>query len=306
MRKNIRFALYIAIIIITLVSLLVMLKLKSVRTNNREDNSLKELLEMKYEKQGRYDVGYVEYESSHNKVKKYSIWYPKKLEINRERYPVIIIANGTGATAESHQDVFRHLALWGFVVVGNDDKNSWTGESTMLSLAYILDLNDKEDSIFYHKIDTEKIGVSGHSQGGVGAVNAATNYENSSYFQSIYTISCACIELSNVLGWDYDTTKINIPYFMIAGTGNIDSGLITPLDTMEKAYHDLNNGRLTVMGRRKNVDHREAQKEAKGYMVAWFLTTLKGDKTASKVFQGNHAELFTNTENWQDVKMKNN
>lgn len=306
MRKNRKVILSIAITIIALITLLAVLKTRTIKTNIEEDNSLKELLETKYEKLGSYDVDYIEYESNTSKVKKYSIWYPKKLEISDEKYPTIVIANGTGATAESHKDVFSHLASWGFIVVGNDDKNSWTGESTILNLDYILDLNDDENSIFYHKIDTEKIGVSGHSQGGVGAVNAVTNYKNSSYFKSIYTISCACIDLSNVLGWDYDTTKIKIPYFMIAGTGDIDSGLITPLDAVEKAYEELNNKQLTVMARRKNVDHREAQKAAKGYMVAWFLTTLREDKTASKVFYGNKAEILKNTENWQDVKIKNN
>lgn len=93
---------------------------------------------------------------------------------------------------------------------------------------------------------------------------------------------------------------------MIAGTGDIDAGLIAPLDSLENAYNDIKNRKLTVMGRKKGVDHREVLKEAKGYMVAWFLTTLDEDNEARKVFLGNDSEITINTEHWQDVRIKNN
>jgi len=109
MRKNRKVILSIAITIIALITLLAVLKTRTIKTNIEEDNSLKELLETKYEKLGSYDVDYIEYESNTSKVKKYSIWYPKKLEISDEKYPTIVIANGTGATAESHKDVISHL-----------------------------------------------------------------------------------------------------------------------------------------------------------------------------------------------------
>lgn len=306
MKTKKKIILFIAIILAIILICIAIIKTKAITANKKQDNSENKRLELTYEKEGTYDVGYIEHESSKEKVGKYSIWYPKKLEISNEKYAVIIIANGTGAIAETHKDVFVHLASWGFVVIGNSDKNSWTGESSSITLDYIMKLNNDENSIFYNKIDTNKIGISGHSQGGVGAVNAATNYENSKYIKAIYTASCACIELSNTLGWEYETNTINIPYFMVAGTGDIDAGLIAPLDAVEKSYENLTNNKLTVMGRRKNVDHREVLKASRGYMVAWFLTTLQGDSEAIKVFYGSHPEIVKNSDNWQDVRIKNN
>lgn len=297
----------ITIIVIILLISIVIIKTRAITANrNQEGNADTRRLENKYEKEGTYDVGYIERESDTEKTGKYSIWYPKKLESTNEKYAVIIIANGTGAIAETHKDVFVHLASWGFIVIGNDDKNSWTGESSSLTLDYIIKLNNEQNSIFYNKVDLDKIGISGHSQGGVGAINAITNYENSKYIKSIYTASCACLELSNTLGWDYNVEKINIPYFMIAGTGDVDAGLIAPLDSLEYAYNKIESKNLTVMGRRKNLDHREVLKGAKGYMTAWFLTTLYDDNEAKGVFYEDRAEITKNAECWQDVRIKNN
>jgi hypothetical protein len=300
--KNRKLVILAVILIVILLVFVTLISLKN--TKPKEVITIRDELEFKYSKEGSYDVGYIEHESSNLKTGKYSIWYPMKME--DKRYPVIVIANGTGATAETHKDVFKHLASWGFIVIGNEDKNSWTGESTFLSLEHILQINNNKDSILYNKIDTNKIGVSGHSQGGVGAINAVCNYENSNYFKSIYTASCASIEVSSMLGWEYDTNQINIPYFMSAGTGDIDAGLIAPLDSLENAYNDIKSRKLTVMGRKKGVDHREVLKEGKGYMVAWFLATLNEDNEAKKVFYGRNSEIQINTEHWQDVQIKNN
>lgn len=307
MKKRQKIIVFITLLLIILLIFIVIIKTRAITINKKQIEKLSaKRLENKYEQAGEYDVGYIEYESNEKKINKYSIWYPKKLETDNEKYAAIIISNGTGAVAETHKDVFLHLASWGFIVIGNDDKNSWTGESSSLTLEYIVKLNNNENSIFFNKIDVNKIGISGHSQGGVGAINAITNYSNSTYIKSIYTASCACIEISIPLGWNYDVSLINIPYFMVAGTGDIDAGLIAPLDTLEKSYKELNNNKLIVMARRKDVDHREVLKASRGYMVAWFLLTLDGNNEAMQVFYGSNSELIKNSENWQDVNIKNN
>lgn len=298
--KNKKVVLLILIILLVLSTILIVTKVKA-----KENINMNDLLEAKYERKGKYNVEYVEYESLDEAIKKYSIWYPSKISEEDKKYPVIIITNGTGATAEKHSDIYEHLASWGFIVIGNADSSAWTGNSTSTSLDYIIDLNDDKKSIFYNKINKEKIGVNGHSQGGVGAINAITDYENSKYFKSIFTASCAWIDLSETLGWDYDIEKINIPYFMVAGTRSIDANLITPLESMEKVYNNLNNNRLTIMARRKNADHQDILEQSKGYMTAWFLYTLKDDKEAEKIFKGDNSELFRNIENWQDIRVKN-
>lgn len=69
-------------------------------------------------------------------------------------------------------------------MAGNEDENSRTGESSAMTLDYMMALNEDKNSIFHEKIDNEHIGISGHSQGGVGAINTVTRAPNG----HIYTV----------------------------------------------------------------------------------------------------------------------
>ena len=81
-----------------------------------------------YTAMGEYDVDYAEYPAQDLLIKQYKIWYPSALagEEGRE-WPIVVMANGTGVPASRYAPVFRHLASWGFVVIGNEMQNSWSG-----------------------------------------------------------------------------------------------------------------------------------------------------------------------------------
>ncbi|WP_231584318.1 NINE protein [Paenibacillus dauci] len=263
-------------------------------------------LEKKYTQLGEYKVHFVEFDSQEKLYAQYKVWYPSVLkQSNSVKLPIVIIANGTGVPFSKFSPIFEHLASWGFVVVGNDDDASWTGLSSSKSLTFILRLNEDSKSLFYHKLDVKNIGISGHSQGGVGAINATTAFPNSNRYTSIYTASATSLELANALKWKYDVTKVNIPYFMVAGTGDIDGKTITPLASLNKNFDRLNKKVPAVMARRKKADHGEMLTYADGYMTAWFRYTLMNDKEASIVFSGQHAEIAENSTNWQDVRIQN-
>lgn len=185
-------------------------------------------------------------------------------------YPVVVMANGTGVPYRKYEEIFEHLASWGFVVIGNDDMESWNGYSSSKSLEVLLNLNETE---------------------------------NSDLFSSIYTASCTHLLLAESLKWTYDVSKINIPYFMVSGTGKVDSETITPLSSLEENMDLLNAGVLAVYARRKDADHGEMLAKADGYMTAWFRYTLMNDNEAKKVFLGDTPELENNSENWTDVKI---
>ena len=263
------------------------------------------MLEKKYTQKGDYDVTFIEYDSINKNIGKFKIWYPSEIESKTTTYPVVIMANGTGVPASKYKAIFEHLASWGFIVVGNEDGESWNGNSTSQSLDHILSLNDDINSVFNQKINVDAIGVAGHSQGGVGAINASTNFENSKIFKSIYTASTTHYELAVALKWPYDVSKINIPYFMVAGDGKVDSETITPLSSLEENFNSLPDNIIKIMARRKNTDHGQMLANADGYMTAWFLYTLMNNEEASSVFLGNMPELFNNTNNWQDITINN-
>ena len=273
-------------------------------------------LEKKYSKLGEYKVSFKSFNADSDVIKKYEIWYPTELEKSSNKYPVVVIANGSGDPASKYKSFFKHLASWGFVVIGNEDINSRGGESPSKSLDYILKLNENKNSIFYNKIDTNNIGIGGHSQGGVGTINAVNNWANGKLYKAMYTASATAPfwGQKSQFGteWAYDVTKITIPYFFIAGTGHFDSGDatsieqtsgqgISPLYAMKDIYGKLTT-EYKVMGRLVNKDHGETLQKADGYMTAWFMYWLKGDKQAGNAFLGDNAEILTNA-NWQDVKI---
>lgn len=268
-------------------------------------------IEKKYTALGSHSVLSVGYKSSNEKCKRYAIWYPSDMTSGNKKYPLVVMANGTGITAPKYKEVFMHLASWGFIVVGNEDENSWSGESSAQTLDFMIALNQNKSSIFYQKIDTANIGIAGHSQGGVGAINAVTNQKNGKLYKAMFIASTTHLELSQGLGWPYEASKIQIPCFMVAGTLKVDAGDgvegstsvgIAPLFSLQENYKSIPQSVSKVMARRKDKDHGDMLRSADGYMTAWFMYYLKGDAEAGKAFFGKDAELFGNP-NWQDVKV---
>lgn len=257
-------------------------------------------IEARYTAMGEHEVKFVKFDAFQN-YKAYEIWYPADLDNNNQQYPLVIMANGTGVPASKTKAIFKHLASWGFIVVGNEDEFSWNGFSSYMSLNYMLKLNKNIDSIFYQKVDTENIGIAGHSQGGVGVVNAVTNYDNGSMYKAIFAASPTCNQLAAGLEWDFDLSKINIPYFSVAGTGKLDAETISPLDQMKEDFKTIPNIMPKIIARRTGIDHGQTISHADGYMTAWFMYWLQGDTKAGNAFFGDHAEILANP-NWQDIE----
>lgn len=302
------------ILIVVLISIVVLIagfivwikaadKIPAVKSKYYNEVKPDKEIESIYTGIGIYEVKSVVYDSSEESYEKYRVWYPEELESSNYTYPIVVMANGTGVPYRKYEAVFEHLASWGFIVIGNDDMESWSGTSSSKSLELLIDLNAQKDSIFYQKIDEEHIGVAGHSQGGVAAINAVTNFENSELFTSIYTASCTQLPLAEALKWSYDVSKVRIPYFMVAGTGSADADTITPLSSLEENMAQLDKDILAVSARRIGKDHGQMLTYADGYMTAWFRYTLMGDEKAGEVFIGENPEILDNQENWSDVSI---
>ncbi len=303
----------IILIILALISIITFIFIKKLNEPVVKENYFKEVksfgkLEKKYSSMGDYDVNSMEFDSNEDFFSKYKVWYPIDIEKSNTKYPLVVMANGTGVPYKKYEPIFEHLASWGFIVIGNDNESSGDGKSSSSGLDFMLSLNNNESSLFYNKIDIDAIGIGGHSQGGVGAIHAVTDFENSRLFKTIYTASAttsSMIESWNLKGWDYDITKINIPVFMVAATGRVDAETISPLDDMKKNFEGLSDDIHAIMARRKNSDHGNMLVNADSYMTAWFRYTLMNDIEAAKVFEGSNSELYMNNDNWQDVKVQN-
>ena len=151
----------------------------------------------------------------------------------------------------------------------------------------------------------------GFSQGGAGAIRAATEFENSNRYKTMFTGSAAYPFLAKNMGWEYDASKISIPYFMAAGTGSSDDagveniyekfGGVCPLEALKDIYNMMSQNTTKIRARIKGAEHEDMLTLTDGYMTAWFLYHLQGDEEAGAVFFGDNAEILNNA-NWQDVQ----
>ena len=306
----------IGIVVLILIILLVILSIKGYIESQKpvyEDDYYKDFqsneeLETKYSKLGNYEVSYEEHESENSSIKKTRIWYPKELENNDNEYPMIIVVNASGVPAFRYEPFFKRLASWGFIVVGNEDGQTGTGETTSITLDYMLNISN--DSKLYNKIDKNNIGIIGYSQGGAGAIRAVTEFENGKNYKTIFTGSAAYPFLANNMGWNYDTSKIKISYFMTAGTGKSDDsgkdsskefGGVAPLSSLIENYDKITNDVFKIRARSVGTEHEDMLVQTDSYMTAWMLYQLQDDKEASKIFVGDDAEILHNKK-WQDIE----
>lgn len=270
-------------------------------------------IEAKYTALGAYDVSYAEFNADGKVWKKYEVWYPSEMK-DGTAYPIVVMVNGTGTKASQYKAVFNHLASWGFIVVGNEDDNSRTGESSATTLDFILGLNEDKNSVFYEKIDTANIGIGGHSQGGVGAINAVTEQSNGNLYKAIWAAGTTSRYHADELnksggGWNCNLSKISIPIFMVAGTNLMDAGNmdeyslsvpegkaqgICPLWWLNECYDAIPEQVNKVIARQVNKDHGDMLRSADGYMTAWFMWQLHGDEEAAKAFVGENPEIMSN------------
>ena len=272
-------------------------------------------IEAEYTAMGDYEVSYAEYPALDVLIKQYKIWYPSALEEGSQEWPIVVMANGTGVPASRYEPIFQHLASWGFVVIGNEQQASWQGDGSEGALELLIRLNEDPESAFYQKLDLECVGAAGHSQGAIGAINGVTSQPNGWRYKALYTASTPSSRYAMTLNWNYDVSKIQIPYFMAAGTGLLDAGeeglpevvedtqeiSISPLWSQEENYSLIPNTTPKLRARRTGADHAEMLPWGDGYMTAWFMYWLQGDQEAGKVFVGEGSEILSNP-CWQDLE----
>ena len=252
-------------------------------------------LEAKYLAMGPYEVKHVKAEAPED-WKEFVAYYPAQLEDSGDQWPAVVFVNGTGVYAAKYPALFRHLASWGFIVLGNEDPGTFSGDSTDATLAWLLEQNGDPDSVFYQKVDTAHMGLSGHSQGGVGVFNAISEQPNGGLYTCAVSLSPTQEDLAAALNIPYDPSKTVIPTLVLAGTSN---DVITP-EGMEKLYGKL--GGPKAMALRTDTDHGSMLYSGDSYVTAWLMYWLRGDEEAGKAFWGEAPELAGNP-NWRGVQI---
>lgn len=217
-------------------------------------------LEAKYLAMGNYKAKKVQKDGS-ELTKKFYVYYPEELPEKNQKYPVIVVLNGTGVLPKKYKAIFQHLASWGFVVIGNDDGSTGFGKSADETMDFILAENSNPNGVFYQKMDLENIGITGHSQGGAGVFTAISIMEHKDQYKTAVALSPTHEETAHGFGWNYDLTQITIPTLMLAGTeGEFETQAVIPFEKMEQMYEKIVAPK--AMLRRSGAEHGQMLYEA--------------------------------------------
>ena len=257
-------------------------------------------LEQTYAYPGQYEVASFEQKAKNSLLGKYKIWYPKNFE---GKAPAIVYCNGSYGRYTLYEPYLEHFASWGFIVIGNNDLLCGSSKSNIKGLKLLLELNEDKDSELFEKLDVEKIGIMGHSRGGVACFNAVNNFEEGKYFKTIFAISPVYKGLATFKFCPYEYEGVDIPTVIVSSLGSNDANYYIPLDRLNEMYDNYSAEEI-IVARRNDCSHGGMPNRSSGYATAWFLYKLCGDEKAKTCFYGENSEI-NNNKYWQDIKIKN-
>jgi hypothetical protein len=212
----------------------------------------------------------------------YTIFRPACMK-EGEKYPVITWGNGTCGQAGSYAILLGTLASHGFVIFAANSRFTNGGNKEMLkALDFAKAVNEDPNSIYYNKLDLDKVGAMGHSQGSSATAAAAADPR-----------------IKAVILFNGGLSSPDKPFLAVSGDRDITS--YTPAQMMmgvDQAtqpgawlyYHQVLltggnvTGHLTLMEQPERVIDPT---------VAWWKYLLKGDKEARKMFIGADCGLCT-------------
>lgn len=249
-------------------------------------------IEAAYLANGPHPVAHVEQPTLQG-FEKYVIYYPAELEHTDAVWPVVVMANGSGCKASKYPALFEHLASWGFIVIGTEEEYDWNGFASEMCVRHLIRLNELEqineaENPFRGRIDLERIGITGHSQGGVGVINAITAQPHKDVYRAAVSLSPTNKALAHDLEWDYDASAVAAPILILGG----EDDWVATGEQFADIYADVPGEKCMAL--RKGTDHGSMLYAGDGYVTAWFMYWLQGDPYAGQAFFGENAELLSN------------
>ena len=208
-----------------------------------------------------------------------TIFRPSNLGAEGTTYPVILWGNGTSTQVAIYQGLLSHLASHGFIVAAADTSNAGDGSQMLDGLTYLTAQNATPGSPFYHHVDLQHVGASGHSQGGAGAIMAGRDPRVTT------TVPLQPYILPISGGGRFLTASIGQqqgPMFLVSG--GADSTAVP--DTHQRPVFNGANTSV-VWATLAGADHYAPFGDAgrfRGPATAWFRARLMGDAEAAQLF----------------------
>ncbi|MEH6386716.1 poly(ethylene terephthalate) hydrolase family protein [Pseudomonas profundi] len=217
---------------------------------------------------------------------------PRTLGEDGLKHPIIIWGNGTGGGATTYAGLHEHWASHGFVVAAATTANAGSGEEMIACLDYLAQQNGRSGGTYGGKLDLNRIGASGHSQGGGGTIMAGQDPR----------ITTTAPFQPYVLGLGHESSSQrnqNGPMFLMTGSDDTLAG------SALNGRPVFRNANVPVFwGELQGVAHFEPVGDAGGYRgpsTAWYRYQLMGDQNAAGVFEGSDCTLCTSRD-WEVQK----
>lgn len=213
----------------------------------------------------------------------FTVFYPACMP-EGEKFPVITWGNGTCAMPEGYGPLLRYVASFGYIVVAANNREVAGGAPMTLGIDWIFAENDKPDSKFYQKVDKDKVGAMGHSQGGGATISAAEDPR-----------------IKAVIIWNGGNSASK-PFLAVSGDRDLGG---TPAQMKNAAnaaprpgaylwYHQVPaavNGSTTGMTAPGHLTLMMESERVVEPAVAWWDLILKGKPEAKKMFIGDDCTL---------------
>jgi hypothetical protein len=214
---------------------------------------------------------------------KFTIYAPDPLETSCP-HPIVAWGNGTGVTDSDFTYDFLNSAVasYGIVVASSAENNTGSGAFHKAGIDYLLKQNMDMTSKFFGKLSS-RAGVSGHSQGGIGAgvgsshPNVVALVVEGMTFTANQKVAGLVLTGTNdiVMNAPATATAATGPDFVAVWMGGNHVGTETVL-----GYLGLDTTSMDAMG------SQAGSKQFQRLMAAWFRCFLAGDQAACKLFQG--------------------
>jgi hypothetical protein len=211
------------------------------------------------------------------------------------RVPVVHLANGTGARCSMYGDNLERLASHGFLAVCYESSNTGSGEQGITAIETAQRL--------YPDLVSNKIGSTGHSQGGQASIVTLQLAEAKWGVEYIYT--ALAMEPASGYGnqprlqsWQTSYGRVRSPVFMYSGlstTGFANSLLLgigpgdglVGISWVEEGFRALSRSieayHWTAIGATHIPTPQRTQNEIQ---IGWFRWKLLGDRAACQYVKG--------------------
>jgi hypothetical protein len=202
-----------------------------------------------------------------------TIFRPQVLE---GKSPIVLWGNGTGQQPGIYQPILKTLATNGFVVAAANTPNAGDGRDMLGCLDWLTAENARPDSPYFGKLDLTKVGASGHSQGGGGAIMAGRDPR---------VVATAPV-MPYTIGLRYENgahRRLNGPVLVLSGEADATA---RPEPNQRLVFDGANQPAVWATLARAGHLAPMGPGVFPGIINAWFRWRLMGDVQAGAMFQG--------------------